>query len=711
MEDNRDDLNTEIAGQIKNKSRLGFFTRLAAAMGFVPNKNKEERTTMKIIDKPKEKELKGDQSDVLDKLQNYVDLTQPEAIRKLYEEWEQDTQNTYDNIGERMDRLDALLYMHDNYTKISAAVQETAQEIAMVTSDEVFQVTSADPKWDEKTNKLLKDNWEWTADKLKDIGFDLVLFGESFEGNEVNHGGIVKKTLLKPTVIQEKLVFDPVDVVNFNTQKQGEQHSSGFTVALNGGGTSYSSVNTQFTVHSGTVKYCSRSQLLSDYLDHLEDVATSQMFTSHLLGYRWMDDQMLAPWQVSHYAVGARNSEFKPYGRPPLLSCLPFFKAFQRASGLEDIRKRLSLPFNVYEVNTQGTNPLRAMTLVRKVKQQFLSTGIDYESTGMDGPSICTSYWTSKDLLTITRQGGSGEGDGGAGVEEKKFLDDMISLCTLVPPSYINPAAEGFQLSGKALIELSAPFRGLVNYYRNIILNQIKEDIILHYSIKGEDCPEFSIKMNVKSGIANDDYGSAIQTAQTVLGVVASIIGCAPEEVPEDILIDVYTKYTNLPLTDIKNYKKIFVRQGKRVQNEEPITQDQADADAGDVFGGAEPDFGGGEDLGAGAEDLGGGDTFEESIKQRKRKLVEQRYHAYTTDEMTLLITEAVGGLTTSNFLTSYCKPVKNDMDKFLGRKHSKKVLREDEIALKQSRKKERLQEETDDPDFTDEDLINDYKN
>ena len=218
--------------------------------------------------------------------------------------------------------------------------------------------------------------------------------------------------------------------------------------------------------------------------------------------------------------------------------------------------------------------------------------------------------------------------------------------------------------------------------------------------------------MNVKAGIANEDYSSAVQTADAILEVVSKILGCAVEEIPEEILRDVYTKYTNLSITDLANYKKVYARQGKRKIAEEPLTQEAADASAVDSFGsdfgggGGEPDFGGPEE--APAEDIG---MEESTYRKRKRKLIEQRYKHYNeNDSMLYLITSKLNTIITPNYTAKYfdvSKDLKEDIPKFFRKTRTRRALKE-EVALRKANRLEEVQELMESEDDSEYEILED---
>lgn len=458
--------NSEIAKEIKSSSRLGLFQRAASYFGFSIkpseiNKDKDDKgREYQLIQTQKLNAFEGKpQSEALQDIEKIALQDMSSSIQDLFEAWMNDTQNTYANIQEREDRLNALTYMADNQSYIKAAVVLTANEVSMVSDNVIFTVLSDDPDWDEQINYLLDKVWKIDEQTIYDLAYDLTLYGEAFQGLEVSSAGIIGMEVLKPNEIVEKMEFKPVEVANFYAQCQANTGSKGFTANLNQMTQSYMQTNTNFQFNQNQKNYISKDELLKDYVENIADVASNEMFKSHLLGYRLPNDTMVAPWQVAHYMIGEHSSEFYPYGCPPLLSCLTAFRQAQRAAGLEDLRKMLSLPFTQYKVKTGGVGMARAFDIVSTVKERFENVGLTQETAGLEGPSLVSNIWTSDDLVTVETSSAGDAGTSEGTVNEQKYLDSKVGICTFVPRTYIDPNSEGFQMSGVALQQMFAPFR------------------------------------------------------------------------------------------------------------------------------------------------------------------------------------------------------------------------------------------------------------
>lgn len=630
--------NSEIAKEIKSSSRLGLFQRAASYFGFSIkpseiNKDKDDKgREYQLIQTQNLNTFEGKpQSEALQDIEKIALQDMSSSIQDLFEAWMNDTQNTYANIQEREDRLNALTYMADNQSYIKAAVVLTANEVSMVSDNVIFTVLSDDPDWDEQINYLLDKVWKIDEQTIYDLAYDLTLYGEAFQGLEVSSAGIIGMEVLKPNEIVEKMEFKPVEVANFYAQCQANTGSKGFTANLNQMTQSYMQTNTNFQFNQNQKNYISKDELLKDYVENIADVASNEMFKSHLLGYRLPNDTMVAPWQVAHYMIGEHSSEFYPYGCPPLLSCLTAFRQAQRAAGLEDLRKMLSLPFTQYKVKTGGVGMARAFDIVSTVKERFENVGLTQETAGLEGPSLVSNIWTSDDLVTVETSSAGDAGTSEGTVSEQKYLDSKVGICTFVPRTYIDPNSEGFQMSGVALQQMFAPFRTQVASQRKIIRNVIEDLIERHCAIANIKVPDYVLTMNVVNPTDTSQISTKLQNADAVLEAVAGYLNIEKEKMPSDIKKDILTKYGDLSPEELKKWAETLDRQGE-VEPEVEVDQEDAEAGFGDDIEGGMGDLGGMEE--APAEP-----TEESAIKQKKNKLVEARYKSFSTEDMVYLIT------------------------------------------------------------------------
>lgn len=646
--------NEEIGNEIRTATRTNLFQRLAARFGFGIKKtdnniSKDKKSSFTIIKKPTDSQLiaKGikDETDLVNQLFKTGKLSS--TIQDLFDEWVNDTQNTYANIQEREERLNALTYMCDNEGIVKSAVTITASEVASLTENTAFTVISEDEEWQDYTNNLLKNVWKYDQPTVYCLAWDIFLYGEAFQGKEVSSAGIVGINTIKPNEILERLEFKPSEVANFVAQMRagGAGQSTGFSVNLTSptNGT-FGTSNLNFNFSNRKVTYQSTNDLLRDYIQNISDVSADEYFTSHLLGYRVLNDQIIAPWQVSHFRFNEHVSEFWPYGQPPLLACLSAYKQLQRVMGLDDLKNLLSMPIYMYKVKTNGATTARAFDIVNTVKEEFENVGLTATSAGLEGPSLCTNIWTSDDLVTIEKiEGGSNSENGST--DKMKFFYNRLATATGIPMSYLDPSAEGFQMSGVALATLFKPFRTLVENIRGIIIAEVEDTIRLHDSIRGVETPDFVLSMNVISPAATEDTSSKLQLADSVMDTVANLLGVDDKiNLPQTVKKDILTKYTSLTATELENYENILKNEG---ETKGEIPEEEMEAGFGD------------EDTTTEIEDTGAEDeeAVEENLsREKKNRLIETRYKAAKASLMKYYLTEQLGKLTLANSTNTFCE-------------------------------------------------------
>lgn len=568
----------------------------------------------------------------LDDIMNQTKLS--DGIKELYKEWADDVQIGYDNFQERLDRVNALTFLYCNDSYIKSSTNLTAMEVSKSSETNVFTVSSEDVEWDKKTNYLINKVWGYSVPMLYDIAFNIYLYADAWIGNEVNSAGIVSRQVLKISDVLEKMEFDPMHVASFvNEMKSNKQggftvnnftgfnSSSGFN-AMGNGATIYTNANAAEKGNNGIQQhnYKSRSELLKDYLNNLSDTAAEEFFTPHLLGYRIAGDRMLAPWQISHIRYGEKSSEFYPYGCPALLPCVSYHLQEQRINGLEDIRKRLSLPLTQWEVDTGSEGMSRQFQMINMVKQRYENMGLAQSTNAVDFPNLINNVWTAKGLVTVTKTAPGEGGNADAANAALKRLDDKKMICTLVPKTYVDPSTEGFQMSGVALMQLFAPYRDLVENIRDLITKDCEDAIQLHYAILGEKVPEHTLTLNVINPNDDQALNGKLELAGKVLEKVAQILGVEAKELPSEIKADILARFGGLDPVEIEKWQKLFAQIGPEEEKAPEMNQEDLEGGFGDDMGGA--DFSGGGIGGAdeGGEDTGGAEEAGPAEESSKRK-------------------------------------------------------------------------------------------
>ena len=125
-------------------------------------------------------------------------------------------------------------------------------------------------------------------------------------------------------------------------------------------------------------------------------------YDTKLIDYKLYDNNVIPPWEMTHFRYNAENSEFYPYGRPPLLGCLSPFKLTFSAIMLQGLARQMSFPVTIYGVSgTEGMGPDVAFEHVNTVKDEYDNIGVTAASAGTEVYTVNTKIWAPKDLIDV----------------------------------------------------------------------------------------------------------------------------------------------------------------------------------------------------------------------------------------------------------------------------------------------------------------------
>lgn len=577
------------------------------------------------------------------------------TMQEYLETWLSDNVASYDDIRERIDRDNELEFMYLNEPYAAAAVDLIADETTSAPSVRVIRCISDDSSFADKTTNLINDAWQLTKPRLHSIAFNLWLYGDAFLRLFVNSNGIQKVKPMKASQIVERLEFNMDKVDEFIGK--GGMSGSGvtYTFGVSNIGTSGNAAG------ASSGMFAPRQQLFDDYIEYLHDSDSDDVDNSYLLGFRGVNDRLIMPWNVLHFRYDLDNSEFFPYGRPPMISCLQAAKQVQTEIGIDGLRKSLSMPFRVNKVKTNGASTSRAMEIVNRVREEVENTGITQQSNSIETPSLTTNIWTSDDLFDPQVVSPSNATDSNNN-DSIKLFQDRVCTATRIPKTYLDASAEGFQVSGVALSTLHKPFQRLVQSIRDVMIETITDAVNLHYSIRGEDTPKFSLVMQIDSKESTDTANASLQLADAILGKAADLLGVEAAALPIEVKRDVLTRYTCLNDEEIENW--INIGEEHKDDDIAPVSAGgglDMSAEGADLGGGG---FEGGGDFGPGpesaAEALGGpegggvaaeapaaGPEMPESYYHPidKKHLIERRYGAMSKDQLLVHLSETFGSM------------------------------------------------------------------
>lgn len=519
-----------------------------------------------------------------------------ENLEKYFDAYMTETTLSYNDIQDRQRRLNELsfFYYNDNfgYRVVELCAAEATQ---LDVQNRILTIESPNTNFSAKCYELFS-RWGITQQRLQQVCHDLELYGESFWTHKIGMNGVEKIVPIKVNSIMERLEFSPVHMAEYLSQKNG-----------------YMTANKNRKEKLAALIDLINSKKTMD-LD--ENIADS--FDSKLLGYELYDGIVCPPWEITHFRYNAENSEFYPYGRPPLLGCLAPFKQCFSSMMLQGLARQMSFPVTMYKVKgADGMGPDVQFEHVNTVREEYDNLGVSADTAGGEVYTVNTKMWVPDGLIDIDVKESKCDIDFVGDIE---LYQDRVAIASGVPKAYLDQEFGGFGNSGISLTEQYKPFARHVYTIQSACLDGIGELIRLHFAITGEfdyNTP-FILSMRFPAEEMGQEKREArsasIDMAGSIMDLITRALGLEEgEPLPEDVVTDILSKYSFLDPTDIQKWMRLssFLK---------PVSGGDG-GDNGDDF-----DFGGGDDMG-GSDDMGGDDSGDvmEAKKVAKNRLMERK--------------------------------------------------------------------------------------
>ena len=508
-----------------------------------------------------------------------------ENLERLFDAYMEETTLSYSDIQERQTRLNELSFLYYNDIFCSRVVKLVGDEATQLdVQDRILTVDSPNLNFSNKCYELFT-RWGITQQRIQSVCQDLELYGEAFWTHKIGLNGIEKIMPIRPNTVLERLEFSPVHMSEYLAQRDG-------WMAME------KNRNTK-------IKQLVDQLTKKESLDFAENLA--DMFDSKLFGYHLEGDLLCPPWCMTHFRYGAENSEFYPYGRPPLLNCLAPFKQTYSSMMLQGLARAMSFPITMYKVKgTEGIGPEMAFEHVNTVREEYDNLGVNASSAGGEVYTVNTKMWVPEGLVDIGVKDAKCDIDFVGDIE---LYQDRVAIASGVPKAYLDQEYGGFGNSGISLTEQYKPFARHVYTIQSAFLQGLGELIRLHFAITGEfdyNTP-FVLGMRFPADEMPDEKRSAMSDTMDLCTSIFDLIGKSlgleeGEPLPEDVVTDILTKYSFLDPTDVQKWLRL-----SSVLKPVGGSGDEEGGDdgmGGDDFGGG--DFGGGDmDMG---DDMDGGD-------------------------------------------------------------------------------------------------------
>lgn len=514
-----------------------------------------------------------------------------ENLEKYFDAYMTETTLSYNDIQDRQRRLNELsfFYYNDNfgYRVVELCAAEATQ---LDVQNRILTIESPNANFSAKCYELFS-RWGITQQRLQQVCHDLELYGESFWTHKIGINGVEYIKPIKVNSVMERLEFSPVHMAEYLAQKNG-----------------YLSANKNRQEKLQALIDLIQNKKTMDFDSNLTD-----SFDTKLLGYELYDGIMCPPWEITHFRYNAENSEFFPYGRPPLLGCLAPFKQTFSSMMLQGLARQMSFPVTIYSVKgSDGMGPDIQFEHVNEVRQEYDNLGVSADTAGGEVYTVNTKMWIPEGLINVEVKESKCDIDFVGDIE---LYQDRVAIASGVPKAYLDQEFGGFGNSGISLTEQYKPFARHVYTIQSACLDGIGELIRLHFAITGEfdyNTP-FILSMRFPAeemGQEKRDARSAsIEMAGSIMDLITKALGLEEgEPLPEDVVTDILSKYSFLDPTDIQKWMRLssFLK---------PVGGEGG----GDGEGGDDFDFGG-DDMG-GDDDMGGEEPALESAKLKAAEI------------------------------------------------------------------------------------------
>lgn len=506
------------------------------------------------------------------------------TLEKYFNAWLTDTTVGYEDIQERQTRLNELYFMYCNDAFISRACHLVADEATQPDSQKrLIGIEAGNKAFIQRTYELL-NQWGVTQSRTNGACFDINLYGEGFWLNKITSKGVEAIKPLDPNIIKERLEFNPVKVAAFLAKRNG-------------------------TMSANMSKMDKVKKLVDIYKTENMDSEDQifDTFDSKLLGYELEGQIFTPPWSITHFRYNSDRSEFYPYGRPPLLTCLAPFKLTLATKTLQGLARAMSFPLIIYKVkSSEMLSPEDQYDLVEDTKEQYDAVTFSPNQAANEVYTLNTKVWIPENLVDVEVKEMKIDLDL---TDDLEMYQDQTIVGAAIPKGYLVQEWGGFGNSAISLVEQFKPFARYVYTVQSCFLEELGWLIRLHYAITGEfdyNTP-FVLTMRFPAEEASEENmqrkSTNINLCKDLIEMVKTALGVKEDEIlPEEVLQDILNQYSFLDIGYLSKWAQ-SVSYTKFLKKSE---KDDEDAETSDFSDGG--DFGGGDDS-SGGSSFGGFDS------------------------------------------------------------------------------------------------------
>ena len=491
----------------------------------------------------------------------------PPRIRELWDWYLNETADTSQTMSDRNNRYKDIDYMIYNDSIISMALNLYADEISQPDdSMEIIKVNAPDSAVAKEIRKLL-DKWEINQKYIREVSYNLCAYGDSFDIVDIDpQEGVKSLTPIDVYDVTDRLEFKASEI------KKRRDYTRWYNIC-----------------RDETVR-----QYISDFNDEIKD-SPSVAFDSYLFGFIICEEYYLAPWQVLHYRLESRRSEFFPWGRPLFISLIGPWRQLKTSMNLLALARTMKFPKDVFGVETsEEMTTMEKWDAVNTARQEYSNQG--RYNKAKEEFALADEIWIPKDLIDFqTHQTDISLDD----IADVELLRDNIMMGTAIPKGYLITDEGGWGTSNQSLLQQSKPFGRAVYRIQSEELERISSLIRLHFLITGQfdkEFTEFELSMNFPVVEEASDRlqlkSDTMDLANAIINNLKDAMGYTAETVPVSLIKKVFAKYSFLSPEELDKYIAELEKEQKKA-DAQGDTYDPSDLMGNGGFqGDKEVDFG-----------------------------------------------------------------------------------------------------------------------
>jgi hypothetical protein len=450
------------------------------------------------------------------------------GAKKLWDWYVGQTYDSVSTLKNRMDRYEDLEFMLYNEPTISFALDLYADETAQ--SDENFKligVTSKNSKVTKAINDLL-DKWSVDQPYIRECAYNLVLYGDSVDVIESTKEEGIKS-------------FSPIDVKDLTDRLEFKLSEAKKVFSSKG--------------KWNSTKSKSVSQFIKDMEDKEKDtINLKEMYGSYLFGFVLDEDVFVYPWQVNHYRLYSRKSEFWPFGRSLFINLIGPFRQLKTSLNLMALARAESFPKEIFEVSTTDSmSEIEKWEAVNSARQEYENLGINNKKN--DEFSIGDQVWIPEGLINHKTVSSDIRPEN---INDIELLRDNLIIGTRIPKGYLIVDRGGWGTSSQSLLQQSKPFGRAVYSIQSVILKNLSHLIRLHFLMTDQfdkENTEFQLSLNYPVVEEASDRlrmkQDTVRLAGDIISGIKDSLGLRGEEIPPKVVKSIFSKFSFLSDEDV----------------------------------------------------------------------------------------------------------------------------------------------------------------